>query len=99
MTVLTAVHTFLTLTLHFLYLQASDIEIQLCSEAEKRSKPDPDKLVFGKEFADHMLEIDWHEGSGWDKPRICPLHDFQMHPASKVLHYAVEVGSVNMTGS
>ncbi len=56
-----------------------------------RDKPDPDKLVFGKEFSDHMFEVDHKVGEGWGKPRISPLQNFSIHPAAKVFHYAVEV--------
>jgi branched-chain amino acid aminotransferase len=35
-----------------------------------------------------MLEIKWSEAKGWEKPQISPLHNFSLHPASKVLHYA-----------
>ncbi|KAI0209344.1 Branched-chain-amino-acid aminotransferase, cytosolic [Lamellibrachia satsuma] len=68
-----------------------DLRMQLCSETEKRTKPDPGKLVFGHEFTDHMLEIEWTLANGWGPPTICPLHDISLHPAAKVLHYAVEL--------
>jgi branched-chain amino acid aminotransferase len=71
--------------------KASDLQIELCTEAQKKPKPDPDNLVFGKEFSDHMLEIDWSEKSGWTAPQITPLRNFSMHPAAKVYHYAVEL--------
>ena len=71
-------------------LQASDTQVELTSNP--RPKPDPDNLVFGKEFADHMLEIEWTLEEGWGKPKICPVHELAIHPASKVLHYATEVG-------
>ncbi|XP_052279510.1 branched-chain-amino-acid aminotransferase, cytosolic-like isoform X2 [Dreissena polymorpha] len=38
-----------------------------------------------------MLEVDWSESKGWEKPRICPMKNFQIHPAAKCLHYAVEL--------
>jgi len=55
-------------------------------------KPEVSKLKFGHHFSDHMLEIDWNSKTGWGKPQICPVHNFSMHPGSKCLHYAVEVG-------
>ena len=39
-----------------------------------------------------MLEVEWTADEGWSKPAIVPLHDFSIHPAAKVFHYAVEVG-------
>ncbi|VBB30070.1 unnamed protein product [Acanthocheilonema viteae] len=35
--------------------------------------------------------IEWTEKKGWSRPLICPLHDLVVHPAAKVLHYAVEL--------
>lgn len=58
-------------------------------------KPDdPDKLLFGRQFSDHMFEVDWTIEEGWGKPRIVPLQPFQMHPAAKVFHYAIEVHKI-----
>ena len=37
-----------------------------------------------------MLEIAWNADKGWDKPVISPMHDLQIHPGAKVLHYAIE---------
>ena len=50
--------------------------------------PFKEELQFGTTFTDHMLEIKWSEASGWKNPIISPLHNFDFHPASKVLHYA-----------
>lgn len=38
-----------------------------------------------------MFEAEWTETAGWGKPRICPIHNLQLHPAAKVLHYATEL--------
>ena len=73
--------------------QFDDLQVQLCSETERKTKPAPDKLVFGHEFTDHMLEIEWTLANGWGPPSICPFHNISLHPAAKVLHYAVEVRS------
>lgn len=41
---------------------------------------------------DHMLKIYYHEAlGGWQIPEITPLENLVLHPASKVLHYAIEV--------
>lgn len=55
-----------------------------------RDKVAYEKLVFGRTFSDHMLEIDWDEKSGWHNPIIKPYGDFQMSPAATVLHYGIE---------
>ena len=73
------------------FAQASDLQITQCSSEQRRAKPDPNTLVFGTEFSDHMLEIEWTAANGWAKPVISPFHNFSMHPACKVLHYAIEV--------
>ncbi|XP_073999713.1 branched chain amino acid transaminase isoform X2 [Rhodnius prolixus] len=39
-----------------------------------------------------MLKIEYHvRGGGWQKPIICPLEYLSLHPAAKVLHYAIEL--------
>ena len=72
-------------------VQASELTVQKCKEGERRPKPDPNNLVFGAHYSDHMLEVEWRTDRGWGKPHISPLHDLTLHPGSKVLHYASEV--------
>ncbi|KAM8912565.1 branched-chain-amino-acid aminotransferase, cytosolic isoform 7-T7 [Lycaon pictus] len=55
-----------------------------------KEKPDPNALVFGTVFTDHMLTVEWSSEFGWDKPRIKPLQNLSLHPGSSALHYAVE---------
>ena len=58
-------------------------------------KPDVDDLTFGKYFTDHMLKVFHHKNlGGWQKPEIHPFENLVIHPAAKVLHYAVEVSFV-----
>ena len=38
-----------------------------------------------------MLTIEWNAASGWKKPKIQPFGNLSLHPASSVLHYALEV--------
>lgn len=41
-----------------------------------------------------MLKIFYHETlGGWQIPEITPFEKLVLHPASKVLHYAVEVNT------
>ncbi|CAF0999704.1 unnamed protein product [Adineta steineri] len=72
-----------------LTFRAADIIIKKTESGS--SKPDPDKLVFGASFADHMLTIKHTTANGWEKPVIEPLRDLAIHPAAKVLHYAAEL--------
>ncbi|XP_055930305.1 branched-chain-amino-acid aminotransferase, cytosolic-like isoform X1 [Argiope bruennichi] len=69
----------------------SDLIIKTCNPEDKKSKPDDSTLVFGKNFSDHMFEVEWNEDQGWGKPVISPLHNLVLHPAAKVLHYAQEL--------
>ena len=72
--------------------QASELRTRLASPTELQAKPDVDNLAFGKYFTDHMLKVYWHKSlGGWQKPEITPMENLVIHPAAKVLHYAVEV--------
>ncbi|KAL2755932.1 hypothetical protein ACRALDRAFT_2042175 [Sodiomyces alcalophilus JCM 7366] len=50
----------------------------------------PEDLVFGKKFTDHMLSIEWNEQDGWLAPRIVPYQNISLDPATCVFHYAFE---------
>ncbi|XP_069193336.1 branched-chain-amino-acid aminotransferase, cytosolic-like isoform X2 [Procambarus clarkii] len=71
--------------------KASEVHIDFCPPEQLKSKPAVKDLVFGRHFTDHMLKISYTDTSGWGKPRITPLQDLRLHPAAKVLHYAVEL--------
>ena len=39
-----------------------------------------------------MLKVHYYEGmNSWQAPEIMPFENIVLHPAAKVLHYAVEV--------
>ncbi|KAK8790924.1 hypothetical protein WA158_005555 [Blastocystis sp. Blastoise] len=61
---------------------------------EKTKNPKPhlpkEKLVFGKTFTDHMLEMDHHDTKGWSTPKITPYHPIPCDPAMSVFHYGME---------
>lgn len=67
-----------------------DLQIDLTKKPAKKPE-DPNKILFGHEFSDHMLTIEWSLKNGWNKPRIEPLKHLTIHPAAKVLHYSVEI--------
>ena len=49
---------------------------QIQATPSPKKKPAMDSsLVFGKVFADHMLEIDWEQASGFGDPRITPYRE------------------------
>ena len=56
-----------------------------------KEKPDPNTLVFGKVFTDHMFVMDYTAGQGWHDGRIVPYGPFQLEPSAMVFHYAQEV--------
>lgn len=56
-----------------------------------KPKIDNDKLVFGKTFTDHMLEIEWSEKEGWGVPKISPYHNLSLDPSTVVFHYSFEL--------
>lgn len=49
-----------------------------------------EKLVFGKSFSDHMLEVDWDSVNGWKNPVISPYHNLSISPAASSLHYGLQ---------
>lgn len=72
-------------------LQAKDLIITPATILKE--KPDPNTLVFGTVFTDHMLTVEWSSEFGWEKPHIKPLQNLSLHPGSSALHYAVEVST------
>ncbi|NP_001096227.1 branched-chain-amino-acid aminotransferase, cytosolic [Xenopus tropicalis] len=69
--------------------KASDVIINLASSSKE--KPDPNSLVFGATFTDHMLCIDWSKETGWQRPVIKPFQNLSLHPAVSALHYAIQL--------
>ncbi|KAN0012512.1 hypothetical protein ACTFIV_004382 [Dictyostelium citrinum] len=51
---------------------------------------DKSKLVFGKQFSDHMIEVPWTKEEGWGAPKISGYHNLSIPPSASVLHYALE---------
>lgn len=43
-----------------------------------------DALKFGHTYADHMMEAEYCDEHGWQRPLISPLHNFNLHPGAKV---------------
>jgi len=48
------------------------------------------QLIFGRNFTDHMLSLEWTASEGWLAPRITPYQNLSLDPATCVLHYAFE---------
>nr|GFC90094.1 hypothetical protein [Tanacetum cinerariifolium] len=47
---------------------------------------DPNNMVFGQLFADHMLAAEYVNGA-WQSARIVPYGPLQISPATSALHY------------
>ncbi|MFU8812434.1 MAG: branched-chain amino acid aminotransferase [Balneolaceae bacterium] len=61
--------------------------IQITRTNESRLKDvDFDNLVFGKVFADHMVDMTYKNGA-WGEPKIRPYGPISIHPSMHVLHY------------
>lgn len=70
----------------------SDLSVRLAGPEQLQPKPNVRELSFGKYFTDHMLKIIYHEAlGGWQVPEITPFENLVLHPAAKVLHYAIEL--------
>ena len=67
------------------------LDIKVTNPAQGKPLPDPDTLVFGKLFTDHMFLMDYHAGQGWHDARIVPYGPLSLEPSCMVLHYAQEV--------
>ncbi len=65
------------------------IEIQI----NKQLKPliPENELVFGKDFTDHMVSIEWDIENGWSTPQIKPYGKLELEPSAVVFHYGFEV--------
>ncbi|GMT35106.1 hypothetical protein PFISCL1PPCAC_26403, partial [Pristionchus fissidentatus] len=68
----------------------SEMQTTPCLPEEKMVKPTGD-LQFGKYYSDHMIDVDWTLEGGWGKAKLHKLQPLQLHPGSKVLHYAIEL--------
>uniref|UniRef100_A0ABD2W856 Branched-chain-amino-acid aminotransferase n=1 Tax=Trichogramma kaykai TaxID=54128 RepID=A0ABD2W856_9HYME len=70
----------------------ADLSVRLAAPHQLQAKPNVSDLAFGKYFTDHMLKIFYYESlGGWQAPEITPFENLVLHPAAKVLHYAVEL--------
>ncbi len=67
--------------------------MQITVKRAEQLKPHPpeDKLGFGINFTDHMLNLDYDTASGWHSPRIEPYAPIVMDPSTMVLHYGQAV--------
>lgn len=56
--------------------------------AEVNSKVElPEKLIFGRNFTQHMFEMDYDSAIGWHNPTIKEYGSLNLSPAAMALHY------------
>jgi len=61
-------------------------------DVEQKSKVElPENLIFGRNFTDHMFEMDYDPALGWHNPTIKKFSDLSLSPATMALHYAQSV--------
>lgn len=65
--------------------------IQILLAETKKEIPDPEGLIFGRAFTDHMFVMDYADEVGWHDPRIVPYAPLQLDPAAIVFHYGQTV--------
>lgn len=54
------------------------------------SQVDLDNPGFGRQFADHMLSVEYRDGK-WQKPEIIPFQKIEFFPSLSVLHYGQSI--------
>ena len=59
--------------------------------APKARIEDENELVFGKQYTDRMLIMEYDSGRGWHSARIQPYGPLSLDPAAMVLHYSQEI--------
>lgn len=67
------------------------LDVKISRAAQLKPHPDPDTLVFGKTFTDHMFLMNYDAGQGWHDPRIVPYAPLSLEPSCMVFHYAQEI--------
>ncbi|RYP10182.1 hypothetical protein DL764_000803 [Monosporascus ibericus] len=65
-------------------------KLSITKTTSPKTPKDPATLVFGREFTDHMLTMEWTKTDGWLAPTIQPYQNLSLDPATCVFHYAFE---------
>lgn len=56
----------------------------------KLNQVDFDKIIFGRQFSDHMFVMDYKDGK-WEQGKIMPYQNLPMSPATHALHYGQSI--------
>src|SRR4030066_430912 len=65
------------------------ITYQLKESKEKVNLPV--NLGFGQIFTDHIFEMDYNSDQGWYDPKIKPIEQLSLHPATMFIHYGQSI--------
>ncbi|KAK8130958.1 branched-chain-amino-acid aminotransferase protein [Apiospora sp. TS-2023a] len=71
-------------------LDVDPSRLSITKTTDPKELKDPATLIFGREFTDHMLTIEWTQQDGWLAPKITPYQNLSLDPATCVFHYAFE---------
>ena len=67
------------------------VSIKINKVAQSRiADVDWENLPFGREFSDHMLEMNYSDGK-WQEPEVKEFAALQMHPATSAIHYGQSI--------
>ena len=67
------------------------LDIKITRAETLKPQPDPDTLVFGRTFTDHMFLMNYDAGQGWHDPRVVPYGPLPFELSCMVFHYAQEI--------
>ena len=67
------------------------LDIKITRAETPKPQPDPDTLVFGRTFTDHMFLMNYDAGQGWHDPRVVPYGPLPFELSCMVFHYAQEI--------
>ncbi|WP_280770968.1 branched-chain amino acid aminotransferase [Salipaludibacillus daqingensis] len=68
-----------------------DVQLEVKENPNKKPKPDPENLQFGKMFTDHMFTMEYSRDKGWFQPQIVPYEPITLEPAAMIFHYGQSV--------
>ncbi|KHF40405.1 branched-chain amino acid aminotransferase [Halalkalibacter okhensis] len=68
-----------------------NVTVNFIENKDKKTKPDADKIAFGKHYSDHMFVMDFQADKGWYDPRIVPYEPITLDPAAMIFHYGQTV--------
>ncbi|KAI0390324.1 branched-chain amino acid aminotransferase [Xylariaceae sp. FL0594] len=71
-------------------LDVDPAKLVITKTSEPKQLVDPSTLIFGRNFTDHMLTIEWNQTEGWLAPSIVPYQNLSLDPATCVFHYGFE---------